>query len=134
MRNRHDGNQALNRMGARGMTAKEIDRASAGGPLCRLKLPISPRDSAKDTVCPRLQCGGPPDVKERKEKNMSHQEESRVLVRQRARELTIEEVDYVNAAGAFKTLVCTAAVATATHTGPGDGDGCGDTDADAHFI
>jgi len=65
---------------------------------------------------------------------MSKQEESRVLARKGARELTFEELDYVSAAGAFKTLVCTAAMATSTVTGPGDGDGCGDTDTDSHLI
>ena len=65
---------------------------------------------------------------------MSNQEESRVLVRKGARELTIDEIDYVNAAGVFHTNVCTAVMATATVTGPGDGDGCSDTDRDAHFV
>ena len=48
---------------------------------------------------------------------MSHQEESRVLARKGARELTIDEIDYVNAAGVFHTNVCTAIMATATVTG-----------------
>jgi hypothetical protein len=55
-----------------------------------------------------------------------------VLARTGARELTVEEVDFVGAA--FHTLVCTLAVAIATHTGAGDGDGCGDADADSSFI
>ena len=59
-------------------------------------------------------------------------EDNRVLSRAGARELTVEEAEFVG--GAFHTLVCTFAVATATHTGAGDGDGCGDTDADASFI
>jgi hypothetical protein len=67
-----------------------------------------------------------------KENYMSKQENNRVLARNGARELTIEETDFVNA-GAH-TNVCSAVVATASHTGPGDGDGCGDTDADASFI
>ena len=65
---------------------------------------------------------------------MSHQEESRVLARKGARELTIAEVDYVSAAMAAHTNVCTAIMATATHTGLGDGDGCSDTDSDASAI
>jgi len=60
-------------------------------------------------------------------------EQDRVLVRLGARELTIEEIDQVNAAQ-FHTNVCTAIMATATATGPGDGDGCSDTDKDTHFI
>lgn len=62
---------------------------------------------------------------------MSNHDDNRVLVRRGARELTVEETDYVNAAGIAHTLVCTAiSVATATATGPGDGDGCSDTDSD----
>ncbi|HEY7403622.1 MAG TPA: hypothetical protein VIB39_08885 [Candidatus Angelobacter sp.] len=53
---------------------------------------------------------------------------NRVLARTGARELTIEEIDLVNAAGSAHTNVCTAVMATATVTGPGDGDGCSDTD------
>jgi hypothetical protein len=67
-----------------------------------------------------------------KENYMSKQETNRVLARSGARELTVEETDFVSA-GAH-TNVCSAVVATASHTGPGDGDGCGDTDADASFI
>ncbi|HEU4415766.1 MAG TPA: hypothetical protein VFT65_17045 [Candidatus Angelobacter sp.] len=62
---------------------------------------------------------------------MSNQE-SRVLARKGARELTIEEAEYVSAAMAAHTNVCTAIMATATHTGLGDGDGCSDTDGDSH--
>jgi hypothetical protein len=50
-----------------------------------------------------------------------------------ARELTVNETDFVAGAAAFNTLVCTGAVAgalTGTTTGPGDGDACGDTDTD----
>jgi hypothetical protein len=63
---------------------------------------------------------------------MSKREDNRVLARAGARELTIEEVDYVNAAMQAHTNVCTAIMATATVTGPGDGDGCSDTDT--HLI
>lgn len=59
---------------------------------------------------------------------------NRVLARTGARELTIEEIDYVNAAGIVHTNVCSAVMATATVTGSGDGDGCSDTDTDIHFI
>ncbi|HET9363773.1 MAG TPA: hypothetical protein VFP71_02185 [Candidatus Angelobacter sp.] len=56
-------------------------------------------------------------------------EDNRVLVRAGARQLTIEEIDYVNGgAGPLQTHVCSAPFVTATHTGPGDGDGCGDSD------
>ena len=65
---------------------------------------------------------------------MSKHEDNRVLARAGARELTIDEIDYVSAAGIVHTNVCTAIMATATATGPGDGDGCSDTDRDAHFI
>lgn len=65
---------------------------------------------------------------------MSKHEDNRVLARSGARELTIEEIDYVSAAQIVHTNVCTAIMATATATGPGDGDGCSDTDKDAHFI
>jgi len=65
---------------------------------------------------------------------MSKQEDTRVLARAGARELTIEEVDFVSAAMQAHTNVCTAIMATATVTGPGDGDGCSDTDKDSHFI
>jgi len=65
---------------------------------------------------------------------MSRHEDNRVLARAGARELTIEEIDYVNAAVQIHTNVCTAIMATATATGPGDGDGCSDTDRDPHFI
>jgi hypothetical protein len=64
---------------------------------------------------------------------MQH-EDTRVLCRMGARELTIEEVDFVSAAMAAHTNVCTAIMATATVTGPGDGDGCSDTDKGADFI
>jgi len=61
--------------------------------------------------------------------------EDRVLARAGARELTVTEADYVAAAGAVHTNVCTAPLAAAgTVTGPGDGDGCSDTDTSAHFI
>jgi hypothetical protein len=58
---------------------------------------------------------------------------NRVLCRMGARELTVNETDFVAGAAAFNTLVCTGAVAgalTGTTTGPGDGDACGDTDTD----
>jgi hypothetical protein len=61
-------------------------------------------------------------------------DQNRVLARAGARELTIEEVDFVSAAMQAHTNVCTAIMATATHTGAGDGDGCSDTDSDAHFV
>ena len=61
-------------------------------------------------------------------------EDTRVLCRKGARELTIEEVDFVSAAMLAHTNVCTDIMVTATATGPGDGDGCSDTDRDAHFI
>jgi hypothetical protein len=64
---------------------------------------------------------------------MSRQEESRVLARFGARELSIEEVDQVSAAMGH-TNVCTAMMATATATGAGDGDGCSDSDRDSSFI
>lgn len=60
-------------------------------------------------------------------------EDNRVLVRSGARELTIEEIDYVNGAQ-FHTNVCSVPFATATHTGPGDGDACGDVDSDASLV
>lgn len=63
---------------------------------------------------------------------MSKQQDNRVLVRVGARELTVEEVDFVSAAMQAHTNVCTAIMATATVTGPGDGDGC--SDSDTHFI
>jgi hypothetical protein len=59
--------------------------------------------------------------------------DNRVLVRVGARELTIEEIDYVSAGQIRHTNVCTAVLATATHTG-GDGDGCSDTDSDAGLV
>jgi hypothetical protein len=59
---------------------------------------------------------------------------NRVLARAGARELTVEEVDFVSAAMQAHTNVCTAIMATATVTGPGDGDGCSDTDSDTHFV
>jgi hypothetical protein len=65
---------------------------------------------------------------------MSKQQDKRVLVRAGARELTVEEIDFVSAAMQAHTNVCTAIMATSTVTGPGDGDGCSDTDRDAHFI
>jgi hypothetical protein len=62
---------------------------------------------------------------------MTNRKDNRVLCRRGARELTLDEAEFVSGAGAVHTLVCTAiTVATATHTGPGDGDGCGDTDSD----
>ena len=63
---------------------------------------------------------------------MSRQD-NRVLAREGARELNIEEVDQVSAAMGH-TNVCTAIMATATATGSGDGDGCSDTDRDSNFI
>jgi hypothetical protein len=57
---------------------------------------------------------------------------NRVLARGGARELTIEEIDFVSAAA--HTNNCSIATATATHTGPGDGDACGDSDSDASFV
>jgi hypothetical protein len=65
---------------------------------------------------------------------MTKQNDNRVLVRVGARELTIEEIDYVSAAAPVHTNVCTAPFATSTHTGAGDGDGCGDTDSDASIV
>lgn len=59
---------------------------------------------------------------------MSKQTDNRVFARNGARELTVQEMDFVGAA--YNTLVCTFAFATATHTGAGDGDGCGDVDTD----
>jgi hypothetical protein len=80
-------------------------------------------------------CGQASEVtKTKRRKNMSRQEDNRVLARAGARELTIDEVDQVSAAMQAHTNVCTAIMATATATGPGDGDGCSDTDKDAHFI
>jgi hypothetical protein len=64
---------------------------------------------------------------------MASGNESRVLGRKGAREISTQELDQVSG-GAFKTLVCTAALATATITGPGDGDGCSDSDSDSHFM
>ncbi len=64
---------------------------------------------------------------------MTNQDNNRVLCRRGARELAVEEVEFVAGAGQFNTLVCTGAVAgalTGTSTGPGDGDACGDTDTD----
>ena len=58
---------------------------------------------------------------------------NRVLCRRGARELTIDETEFVVGAAAYNTLVCTGAVAgalTRTTTGPGDGDGCSDHDTD----
>jgi hypothetical protein len=63
---------------------------------------------------------------------MSKQEDNRVLARSGARELTIEEIDFVSAAA--HTNVCSIAIATSTHTGLGDGDGCGDSDSDTSFV
>jgi len=61
-------------------------------------------------------------------------QDNRVLARSGARELTIDEVDWVSAAIQAHTNVCTAIMATSTVTGPGDGDGCSDTDSDTHFV
>jgi hypothetical protein len=69
-----------------------------------------------------------------KEKKRMSKQENRVLARAGARELTIEEADFVSAAQIVHTNVCTAAMATATATGLGDGDGCSDTDSDTHFV
>lgn len=57
----------------------------------------------------------------------------RVLCRRGARELTVNETEFIIGAAAFNTQVCTGAVfgaLTGTTTGLGDGDGCGDTDTD----
>jgi hypothetical protein len=51
--------------------------------------------------------------------------DNRVIVRLGARELTAEEVEFVNGAGVAHTNVCTV---VSTTTGPGDGDGCSDHD------
>jgi hypothetical protein len=60
---------------------------------------------------------------------MSSQTDNRVLCRRGARQLTLDEAEYVTAAGIAHTNVCSAiTMATATQTGPGDGDACGDTD------
>ncbi|HLJ28167.1 MAG TPA: hypothetical protein VKY85_15755 [Candidatus Angelobacter sp.] len=64
---------------------------------------------------------------------MTHLDDNRVLCRRGARELTVDETEFVVAAGAVNTLVCTVpfpGIITGTHTGPGDGDACGDTDSD----
>ena len=63
---------------------------------------------------------------------MSKKQDNRVFARNGARELTIEEIDFVSAAA--HTNSCSVATATATHTGPGDGDACGDTDSDVSFV
>jgi hypothetical protein len=58
---------------------------------------------------------------------------NRVLCRRGARELNIDETEFVVGAAPYNTLVCTDIVAgarTGTTTGPGDGDGCSDTDTD----
>lgn len=60
-------------------------------------------------------------------------DETRVLGRRGARDITTEELDQVTGAAAARTLVCTAVMATGTVTGPGDGDGCSDSDSDPHF-
>ena len=54
-------------------------------------------------------------------------EQERVLLRRGARELTVEEANFVGA-GQSHTNVCS--LITATSTGSGDGDGCTDTDHD----
>jgi hypothetical protein len=53
---------------------------------------------------------------------------SRVLSRLGARELTVEETELVAGSLLYHTNVCTGVLATTTLTGPGDGDGCSDTD------
>ena len=63
---------------------------------------------------------------------MKKQDDNRILARTGARELTVEEFDFISAA--VHTNSCSIATATATHTGPGDGDACGDTDSDANFV
>jgi hypothetical protein len=68
----------------------------------------------------------------KKEKIMSTTENNRVLARAGARELTLEEIDWVSAAA--MTQVCSRPLATATHTGPGDGDACGDQDSDTGLV
>lgn len=62
---------------------------------------------------------------------MNNSNDSRVLCRVGARELTAVEAESVNGAAALNTLVCTVLnPKTASHTGP-DGDGCGhDNDFD----
>jgi len=65
---------------------------------------------------------------------MSRQEDSRVLARSGAREVTMDEINQVSAAMQNHTNVCTAVMAIATVTGSGDGDGCSDTDKDSNFI
>ena len=57
---------------------------------------------------------------------------NRVLCRRGARELTIDETEFVSGA-VYNTNVCTGAFAgalTGTTTGLGDGDGCSDHDTD----
>jgi hypothetical protein len=61
---------------------------------------------------------------------MSKHEDNRVLARAGARELTIEEIDYVGAAQIAHTNVCSAVMLTQT----GDGDACSDTDHSSHFV
>jgi hypothetical protein len=70
--------------------------------------------------------------KMKKVKIMSTLENNRILARAGARELTLEEIDWVSA-GAM-TQVCSRPMATATHTGPGDGDACGDQDSDTGLV
>lgn len=60
---------------------------------------------------------------------MANNDNTRVLGRLGARELTAVEVEVV-AGAQLRTLVCTAIMATGTVTGTGDGDGCSDTDSD----
>ncbi|HEY6251791.1 MAG TPA: hypothetical protein VI685_17675 [Candidatus Angelobacter sp.] len=62
---------------------------------------------------------------------MTNLKDNRVLCRRGARELTVNETDFVGGAAPFNTLVCTIAfdIKTQTHTG-GDGDGCSDHDSD----
>lgn len=61
---------------------------------------------------------------------MTNLDDTRVLCRMGARELTVTETEFVHGAQ-FHTNVCTAiTAATSTATGPGDGDGCSDTDSD----
>lgn len=55
-------------------------------------------------------------------KGQNYMQETRVLGRLGARELTMEESLIVAGSVQFQTLLCTAMNTTAAH--PGDGDGC----------
>lgn len=61
---------------------------------------------------------------------MTKLDNNRVLCRLGARELTVDETEFVSGAQ-FHTFNCTApaaAIIAGTATGPGDGDACGDMD------